>query len=181
MTHADREGWSFATAREPARFGLAVARTGPDLPHAYGGPGTLCGIPGHRVEVYLSLFDTEDASACPSCRQRAAAAPTRPCAQERLHDRVLAAGAGPVREDLLAALRQGAAVPLWISGPAAGLARHYARLDRLVEGGPAVVAALKVDTSVGLARVAHEGGEFVVVLPDEGSAVVARATARPAR
>lgn len=172
-----REGWSFATAREPTQFGLAVVRAAPQVQHAYGGEGTLCGIPERRIEVYLTLFDSEDASSCQSCRQRAATAPTQPCGQERLHARVLTAVAEPVREELSAALRRGADIKLWITGPAASLAKHYARLDRIVEGGPAVVAALDVSPTVGLARVEHGRWEFIVVLPDQGPAVIARARA----
>ncbi|MFF5054160.1 hypothetical protein ACFY1S_13355 [Micromonospora sp. NPDC000663] len=127
--------------------------------------------------MYRHLFDREDASACVTCRQRAAAAPTRPCGQERLHDRLLAAAAGPVREDLLDALRRGAEIKPWINGPAASLAKHYAQLDRIVEGSPALIGALSVNGSVGLARVEHGPWQFIVVLPDQGPPLIARATA----
>ncbi|MGW0215807.1 hypothetical protein ACWDXH_15585 [Micromonospora chokoriensis] len=176
MTSADQEGWSFAAARVPAEFGAAVCPLTAGLEHAWGGEETLCGLVEDQVELYRHLFDREDASACPTCRQQAAVAPTWPCGQERLHDRVLAAAAGPLREELLDALRRGAEIKLWINGPAAGLAKHYARLDRIVEGGPALVAALSVNGSVGLARVEHGPWQFVVVLPDKGAPLIARAT-----
>ncbi|MFY1617656.1 hypothetical protein [Micromonospora sp. WMMD736] len=177
MTFADQEGWSFATARVLAEFGAAVCPLTPGVEHAWGGEETLCGLVEDQVELYRHLFDREEASACPTCRQQAAVAPTRPCGQERLHDRVLAAAAGPLREELLDALRRGAEIKLWIKGPAVGLAKHYARLDRIVEGGPATVAALSVNGSVGLARVEHGPWQFIVVLPDQGPPLIARATA----
>ena len=65
-----------------------------------------------------------------------------------------------------------------MTAPAAGLAKHHARLDFVVEGRPALVAALDVNASVGLARVEHDRWEFIVVLPGQGPAVIARATAR---
>jgi hypothetical protein len=177
VTSADQEGWSFATARVPAEFGAAVRPLTPGVEHAWGGEETLCGLVEDQVELYRHLFDREGDSACPTCRQQADAAPTRPCGQERLHDRVLAAAAGPLREELLDALRRGAEIKLWINGPAVGLAKHYAPLDRIVEGGPAMVAALSVNGSVGLATVEHGPWQFIVVLPDHQPPLIARATA----
>lgn len=144
------------------------------MDHAYDRGGTLCGISEDRIQVYRRLFAPEDESTCPTCRRQAAAAPTRPCGQELLHDRVLAAAAGPMRDDLLDALRKGAEITLWMNGPATTLAEHYARLDQVVEGGPAVIAALGVNASVGLARVEHGPWQFIVVLPEHGPALVAR-------
>lgn len=80
---------------------------------------------------------------------------------------------------MLNALRQGAEIRLWINGPAVTLAKHYIPLDRIIEGGSAVVDALAVGGSVGLARVQHEQWEYVVVLPDGGPPLIARATATP--
>ncbi|WP_144056893.1 hypothetical protein [Micromonospora lupini] len=177
MTSADQEGWSFATARVPAQFGAAIQPLTPGVQHAWGDEETLCGLVEDQIELYLHLFDREDASACPTCRQQAVAAPTQPCGQERLHDRVLAAAAGPRREELLDALRRGAEIKLWINGPAASLAKHYAELDRIVEGSPALIAALSVNGSVGLAKVEHGPWQFIVVLPDHGPPLIARATA----
>ncbi|MFD6665006.1 hypothetical protein ACFWDK_21905 [Micromonospora chalcea] len=177
MTSADREGWSFATARVPAEFAAAIHPLTPGVQHAWNGEETLYGLIEDQIELYRHLFDGEDGSACPTCRQQAAAAPTRPCAQERLHDRVLATTAGPMREELLDALRRGARIKLWINGPAVSLARHYARLDQIVEGGPAMVAALGVNGSIGLARVEYGPWQFIVVLPDHGPSRIARATA----
>jgi hypothetical protein len=144
--------------------------------HAWAGEETLCGLAEDQIRSYRHLFDREDASACPTCRQQAAVAPTQSCEQERLHDRVLAAAAGPMREELLDALRRGADIKLWINGPAVSLGKHYARLDRIVEGGPAMVAALGVHGSVGLARAEHGPWQFIVVLPDHGPPLIARAT-----
>ncbi|MFC4146058.1 hypothetical protein ACFO0M_07310 [Micromonospora mangrovi] len=174
---ADQEGWSFATARVPAQFGAAVQRRQPGVQHAWGGEETLCGLTEDRVELYLHLFDHEDDSACPTCRHRAAVAPTRPCGQERLHERVLTAVAGPMRDELLDALRRGAEIKLWINGPAALLAKHHARLDRIVEGAPPLVAALAVDGPIGLARVEFGPWLFIVVMPDHGPPLIARAAA----
>ncbi|MFJ6167881.1 hypothetical protein ACIQH6_22360 [Micromonospora orduensis] len=177
MTSADQKGWSFATARVPTQFGAAIHPLTPAVQHAWGDEETLCGLVEDQIELYRHLFDREDASSCPTCRQQAAAAPTEPCGQERLHDRLLAAGAGPMREDLLDALRQGAEIKLWINGPATSLAKHYAQLDRIVEGSPALIAALSVNRSVGLARVEHGPWQFIVVLPDHGPPLIARAPA----
>jgi hypothetical protein len=174
---SQHEGWSFATARKPALFATAIHPPTPDVQHAYDGEESLCGISEVQLEVYRHLFAPEDTSACPICRQRAAAAPTQPCGQERLHDRVLAAAAGPIRAELLDALQRGADIRLWINGPAADLAKHYGRLDQIVEGRPAVVAALDGDASVGLARVEDGPWQFIVVLPDHGPPLIARATA----
>ncbi|GGO18493.1 hypothetical protein [Micromonospora parathelypteridis] len=176
MTSADQESWSFATARVPAAFGAAIHPLTPGVQHAWGGEQTLCGLPEEQIELYRHLFNHGDDSACPTCRQRAAVAPTQPCGQERLHDQVLAAAVGPMRDDLLDALRRGVEIKLWINGPARGLATHYARLDRIVEGGPALVEALNVDGSVGLARVEQGQWQFIVVLPDHGPALIGRAT-----
>ncbi|SCL39857.1 hypothetical protein GA0074692_5508 [Micromonospora pallida] len=82
-----------------------------------------------------------------------------------------------MREELLDALRRGAEIKLWINGPAVSLAKHYAQLDRIVEGGSAMVAALSVHGSVGLARVEHGPWQFIVVLTDHGPPLIARATA----
>lgn len=60
---------------------------------------------------------------------------------------------GEARDDLLAALRKGAQVRLWIRGPASVLAEHYAGLDSLTEGVAPVNDALNTTTAIGLARV----------------------------
>ncbi|MFE6053958.1 hypothetical protein ACFQ6N_24670 [Kitasatospora sp. NPDC056446] len=72
----------------------------------------------------------------------AEAAPSRPCGQERLHDRLLQqADDAPLRTDLLAALRGGARIVVWITGPAEDLTRSYSRIDRMTEeAGPAAEA-----------------------------------------
>ncbi|MEU8387300.1 hypothetical protein [Micromonospora sp. NPDC048843] len=174
---ADQEGWSFAIARVPAEFAAAVHLLRPGVEHAWNSEETLCGLVEDQIELCRHLFDREDAAACPTCRQQAAVAPTRPCDQERLYDRVLAAAAGPTRDELLDALHRGAEIKLWINGPAVSLAKHYVQLEHSVEGGPAMVAALSVNRRVGLARVEHGPWQFIVVLPDHGLPLIARATA----
>ncbi|GLW32215.1 hypothetical protein [Actinoplanes regularis] len=176
MTSSGGSDWSFATAREPARFGLARDKAEPEKDHAYVGDGTLCGLPEHRVEAYLTLFFPEGVQACSVCRQRCQAAPTQPCVQERLHDRVLKAEESSLREELLAALLVGADVSLWVNGPASQMAKFYAQLDQIVDGRTAVAAALDTDGIAGLARVQHGSWEYIVALPEEGPVVIGRAT-----
>lgn len=80
-----------------------------------------------------------------------------------------------MRDDLLAALRQGAAIKIWVNGPGMSLGQHYGRVGQIVEGGPAVVAAWSTNERVGIARVITDDCQFVVVLPDEGPPSIARA------
>ncbi len=168
------EGWSFRTAREPATFPLATRRGARDILHAYTGDGTLCGLRSDQIERFLGIFEPDDDDACPTCVRQAAAAPTRPCAQERLHGLVLCSAAGPVRDDLLAALCRGAEIDLWIGGSGTTMRRHYAEVDRVVEGHAAVARALGVEEHVGLAVVIDEPWRYVVVTPLAGPPVVGR-------
>ncbi|GIG03261.1 hypothetical protein Cci01nite_83540 [Catellatospora citrea] len=178
LSHAEVADWSFATAREPSRFGAAIARSERETEHALGDEGaTLCGVAEQAVDAHRHFFRPGHPSACPVCRERAAAAPTQPSGQERLYDIIQAAASGPVRAELSSALQRGANIRLWIYGPARGLAEHYARLDEIVEGGPAVAEALNVDGSIGLATVDHGRWQFVIVLPDNGPPLIARAAA----
>lgn len=172
---ADHGGWSFDVAREPAQFAAAVDRASPGVEHALGDGQTLCRIPARTLTVYRHLFRSDHAAACPACRLHAAAVPTRPCVQERLHDRVLTADPGSIRDELLAALRRGAPVKIWVNGPGTTLGQHYGRAGQIVEGGPAVVAAWSTNQRIGIARVATDDCQFVVVLPDEGPPSIARA------
>ncbi|MFE0699101.1 hypothetical protein [Streptomyces sp. NPDC058872] len=169
MTHDPDGGWSFTTAREPASFGAGQLTGEPGVDHAMGESGTLCGIPEHQVTRYMHLFEPAEPEACPDCRQRAEAAPTKPCAQERLHNRLQAADPGQARDDLLAALRKGAKVRLWIRGPAANLARHYARLNSLTDGAEPAVEAFNTARSIGLARVEDDDWGYLAVLPEDDS------------
>jgi hypothetical protein len=170
-----RPGWSFASARVPAFFTACEESDAPGVEHGLTAGRTLCGIPRDRLTVYRSPFVPTRETACPRCRERAAAAPTEPGVQERLHDRVRGAVPGRLREELLAALRQGADVTLWINGPAKDLVRHYAQLDRIVEGGEPIEAVVRADERLGLARVVHGTREFVVFLPTDGRPFVTRA------
>ncbi|MFE0653956.1 hypothetical protein ACFVZH_35900 [Streptomyces sp. NPDC059534] len=70
-----------------------------------------------------------------------------------MHDRLQAADPGEVRDALLAALRKGAPVRLWIHGPSASLARHHANLDSLTEGTEPAIAAFDTTKTIGLACV----------------------------
>ncbi|GGJ73517.1 hypothetical protein [Streptomyces brasiliensis] len=174
------DDWSFATAREPARFGVCEVNGAPGVEHAVGARGTLCSISARHTTRYLHLFDPGAPHSCLRCRQRAEAAPTEPSAQERLHDRVRAAAQGKVRDDLLAALRGGAKVSLWINGPSASLAEHYAGLDELTDGAGPTVEAFGAAATVDLARVESGPWRFIVVLPaDGGGPFVARGPRDP--
>ncbi|MFI0940886.1 hypothetical protein [Streptomyces sp. NPDC021020] len=181
MSQFPYEGWSFAGAREPSRFGACQLDDAPGVDHAVGPRGTLCGITGRPLTTYRHLFAPSAPHSCPRCTDLAAAAPTQPSTQERLHDRVLAAAPGEVRDALLAALRRGAAVRLWLDGPAATLTAHYARLGELTEGAGAAAGALASAARPGLAEV--EAGElrYLVVLPDDGGAPVVARGPRTAR
>lgn len=182
MIHDRDGGWSFASAREPARFAAGVRDGVPGVEHAMAGGGTLCGVPGDQVTRYRHLFaprDTRGSRACPECREQAAATPAQPSVQERLHDTVQAAAPGPARDDLLAALRRGAPVGMWIHGPAGQLARDCTGLGALTEGAGPVAEAFGVATTIGLARVEDGAWCFVVVLPDGGRPLVARAPRDP--
>jgi hypothetical protein len=119
------QNWSFESAREPARFTAALqsGTSGPD--HAYGADATLCGIPKEQTVTCRHLFQAASPRACRQCRDRAAAAPAIPSAQEQLYNKVLTAEPGPLRGHLLALLRGGAKIRLWINGPAGFLGQHY--------------------------------------------------------
>jgi hypothetical protein len=169
MSHDPDRGWSFATSREAARFGAVRLTDVPGVDHAAAESGTLCGIPEHQVTRYRHLFEPAAPQACPDCRRRAEAAPTKPCVQERLHDGLQGADPGQARDDLLAALRKGADVRLWTHGPASVLAEHYAELHSLTEGVEPTVNALNTTTTIGLARVEDGGWRYIAVLPEDGS------------
>lgn len=185
----DGRGWSFATARQAARFALAMEIRGSATEHAFHGGGTLCGIDEQRVDIFRTHFAAganqagrnqaggDQASgdrACAVCRRLAAEAPTRPSAQERLHGLVSGAAPGYLRDELLAALLLGADVKIWINGPGAEAAGWYARL---VDGRDAVAAALDGSARAEIARVRHDFWEYVVVLPESGRPAVGRAMA----
>ncbi|MFF4102235.1 hypothetical protein [Streptomyces sp. NPDC001903] len=169
MIDGEGDRWSFATARVPARFGVCEVRGAPGVEHALGGRrGTLCGISARCLTAYLHLFEPDALQSCRRCRREAKAAPTEPCVQERLHERVRAAARGRTREELLAALRGGAAVRLWINGPSADLATSYAGLDELTDGGGPAAEAFASAATIGLANVEDGQWRYLVVLPDDG-------------
>ncbi|WP_426361977.1 hypothetical protein [Streptomyces sp. E-08] len=56
MIDAPNDGWSFATAREPARFGACEVNGVPGVEHAVGARGTLCGISARHTPCHLYLF-----------------------------------------------------------------------------------------------------------------------------
>ncbi|AUY53770.1 hypothetical protein C2142_38670 [Streptomyces sp. CB01881] len=171
--------WSFATAREPAGFPAVEVEGVPGVEHAGGGSRTLCGIRGRYLKLFLHHFRPRGLASCRKCRVLAEAAPSRPCGQERLHDLLLQdAEDGPLRTDLLATLRRGARIAVWITGPAKDLARHFARLDRMTEeAGPAAEALAAAGTSVTLARVEDTDRQYLVVLPADARARIARGAA----
>ncbi|MCX4825632.1 hypothetical protein OG883_38445 [Streptomyces sp. NBC_01142] len=175
MSTLDHHDWSFTTAREPASFAACQETDSPSVEHALAGSATLCGIRQDQVTVYRHPFFAERAEACSECRKAAADAPTEPGVQERLHGRVEVAVPGSLRDELLEALRKGADVRLWVNGPADRMVRHYAELDRIVDGGEPIEAVLRGGGRLGLARVVHGAREFVVFLPEDGATFVARA------
>ncbi|MFI5665543.1 hypothetical protein [Streptomyces sp. NPDC051704] len=182
MIDERNDGWSFATARVAARFGACEVRGAPGVEHAGGGRGTLCGVAARCLTWYLHLFEPDALQSCRRCRRAAKDAPTEPCVQERLHGRVEAAAGGRIREELLAALRRGATVRLWIDGPSADLAGFHARLDELTEGAEAAAEAFTAAATAGLAVVEDGRWRFLVVLPGFGDAirpVVARGPRKP--
>ncbi|GAA1386015.1 hypothetical protein GCM10009639_09270 [Kitasatospora putterlickiae] len=92
-----------------------------------------------------------------------------------MHDLLLQeADDGPLRRDLLAALRRGARIVIWITGPAKDLTRFHSRTDRMTQGaGPAAEALATAVASITLARVEDTGRQFLVVLPPGGPARIA--------
>ncbi|WP_209508339.1 hypothetical protein [Streptomyces griseochromogenes] len=180
MIDAPDPDWSFATAREPARFSAGERNGVADVKHAMAASGTLCGIPEDHVTRYRHLFVPQGPRACPDCRRQADAAPTQPSAQERLHHLVQTAAPGDVRDDLIAGLARGARVALWLHGPTATLAQHYAGLETLTEGAEPAAEAFGAATTIGLARVEHSCWSFLVVLPEDGGRpLVARGPRNP--
>ncbi|MER6734686.1 hypothetical protein [Streptomyces puniciscabiei] len=172
---APNDGWSFAAAREPARFGVCVVNGVPGVKHAVGARGTLCGISARHTIRYRHLFIPDALHSCRRCRQEAETAPTQPCVQERLHGRVLDSAQSTTRDELLAALREGANVRLWINGRSTDLATFYARLDELTDGAGPAAAAFASAATIGLANVEHNLWRFLVVLPEDGGPpVIAR-------
>ena len=171
--------WSFATAREPTEFPAVEVEGVPGVEHAGGRGRTLCGIRGRYLKLFLHHFQPQALASCRKCRALAEAAPSRPSGQERLHDLLLQeADDGPLRTDLLAALRRGARIAIWITGPAKDLTRFYARLDQMTEGaGPAAEMLAAAGTSITLARVENADQQYLVVLPPDGGARIARGTA----
>lgn len=165
---APNDGWSFATARDPARFGACEVNGVAGVEHAVGGRGTLCGISARHTTRYRHLFVPDALRSCRRCRQEAEAAPTQPCVQERLHGRVLDAAQGVLRDELLAALRTGANVRLWINGRSTDLAKFYAGLDELTDGAEPAAEAFAAAATIGLANVEHDHWRFLVVLPEDG-------------
>ncbi|MFF8769214.1 hypothetical protein [Kitasatospora sp. NPDC015120] len=175
MVDAPNDEWSFATAREPTRFGACEVHGVPGVEHAAGERGTLCGVSARYTTCYLHLFVPDALQSCRRCRQEAEASPTQPCVQERLHGRVLESAQGAMRDELLAALCKGANVSLWLSGPSADLAKSYAKLDELTEGTRTAAETFASAATIGLANVETGLWRFLVVLPqDGGSPIIAR-------
>lgn len=96
--------------------------------------------------------------------------------QERLHDEILAADPGPLRDELVDALRCGADIPLWINGPALRI-KIYAKLENVIHGSERIAAMLNATDRIGIARVVSGPWVFIVVLPATGHPVIARAIA----
>ncbi|MFJ7248887.1 hypothetical protein ACIQWA_31065 [Kitasatospora sp. NPDC098652] len=164
-------GWSFAGARQPAHFGACTVQGEPDEPEhaAVGDDRTLCQEQPRTITRYRHPFGIRiGARFCPRCQHLAATAPSRPGVQERLHERVLDAAEGPLRTDLLAALRRGAPVPRWLNGPADFLVSH-AGLDELTEGAAPAAAAFGAHT-LSLALAEDGPWRYLVVLPHDGTA-----------
>ena len=166
-----RTGWSFEAARVPATFS-AAHRPGEDsLEHAAGHLTTLCGIPMREVAVYRHLFRGSK-TACSSCRDEAAKAPTQPCVQEKLHN-VLNGVEGPLCEELREALRAGAKVPFWVTGSAASMMKHYVMLEQNVDGREEAASIEDFNGGLGVARVATAKRRFLVLIPEDATPVIA--------
>ncbi|WP_431678561.1 hypothetical protein [Kitasatospora sp. KL5] len=160
---------------DAARFGACEVNGVPGVEHAAGGRGTLCGISARHTTRYLHLFVPGALQSCRRCGQEADASPTQPCIQERLHDRVLESAKGAMRDELLAALRKGANVRLWLNGRSTDLEKFYARLDELTDGAGPAAEAFASAATIGLANVEYDLWRFLVVLPqDGGSPIIAR-------
>ncbi|MFF3336633.1 hypothetical protein ACFYWX_45310 [Streptomyces sp. NPDC002888] len=174
MSAPELQGWRDGPGRRPPFYAHCEETYAPGVGHALAAGRSLCGIPRDRLTVYRGPFDPTRDTACPSCRAQTVGDP-EPSLQERLEHRVRGAVPGRPREELLAALRQGAEVGLWVSGPAKDLVRHYAHRERIVEGGEPIEAVVRADRRLGLARVVHGHREFVVFIPQDGRPFVTRA------
>ncbi|WP_433042187.1 hypothetical protein [Dactylosporangium sp. CS-033363] len=168
----ERPGWTFAAARRRPDFTCGIAAD--DSEHAVSGATTLCGLPVEEVGLVLSHFHPRRDKACPSCADEAAAAPSVPCGQERLHAIIAEAEPGPLRDDLRAALERGAEITLWISGT--DLHKQYAELDQLDENRAAVEAALASGVHAGVAHVLHGPWRSTVVLRENHPPLIGRGT-----
>src|SRR5581483_9583482 len=129
---------SFESARVPTAFSAARWPGEDDFEYAAGRLTTLCGIPMREVDVYRHLFGSRSEIACSSCREHSAKAPTQPCVQEKLY-RLLDRSEGSLRDQLCEALRGGAKVPFWVTGPGAATMKHYIKPDRIIQGREAVI------------------------------------------
>ncbi|GAB3862961.1 hypothetical protein GCM10027610_108520 [Dactylosporangium cerinum] len=147
--------------------------------HAVSRGATLCGIPVRRATTTPGCFAPDAASACPRCVQRAAATPGRPSPQELLHDKILAADAGPLRDALVEALKQGAPVHPWIRGASAGNVRSSVRLYGAMEGARQADEALRTEGPFGAAEVVTAARRFVVIMPRYTRPVIAARSVRP--
>ncbi|WP_424642399.1 hypothetical protein [Embleya sp. AB8] len=182
MSRPGDQGWSFATTRERPLFAACRESAAPDVEHALTGDATLCGISRERVTVYRHPFFLRRPDACVECARRAAAVPTEPGVQERLHRRLEDAVPRPLRDELLELLRRGAEVRLWVDGPAHRIIRYHAELDRIIEGRESTWPLVNARSALGLARVvAADGREFVVFLPEGNIPFVTRAEPRTSR
>ncbi|MEV0457362.1 hypothetical protein [Catellatospora methionotrophica] len=168
----DRPGWSFAQAREAARFG--AGQTADGVEHALGPGKSLCGIQRSRLTVYLHHYSADDPSACARCAERVAAAPTEPCSQERLHGMVVKAAPGALRDDLADALTRGAEITLWLGSTGANLSRFHAQLDQLDEGRAELAAALQGAGHMSIAHVLHGCWRSTVLLREGEPPLIGR-------
>jgi hypothetical protein len=167
--------WSFESARQPPRFAAALqsGTSGPE--HASGIGATLCGIPAEQITIYRHLFQPASPQACRQCRDRAAAAPASPSAQEHLYNKILTAQPGPLRARLLGQLSQGAKITLWISGPANSLGQHYLDIGSITGATQAITRILRTSERIEIARVADADGQLVVVIPEHDPPLIAQA------
>jgi hypothetical protein len=135
---------------------------------------TLCGIAGAEITVFRHLFIPESPRSCRECQAAAQAAPSAPGPEERLHN-ALGQTRGVLRDDLVEALRCGARIHHWVTGPAQQLAARPARATLVgFENGPAVAEALATTDRVSLAIVLHPPSQYVAVFPPAASPLIAR-------
>jgi hypothetical protein len=176
VVFSEHDGWQ----RTPVEFliGVTSGLSG-EVAHAATGIATLCRIPLRKVHLTDRLFTAGNEAACTVCSERLAAIPPRQSPQELLYNEITASAPGPLRDELVEALKRGAEVSPWVMDAAADRIRSSARLHEAIEGGPEAESALRTTDRAGMAEVVHGEWRFVVIMPKDSTPVIVRRTARP--